>query len=392
LKNYIFILITGVLVLFACLGLGRFVFGMILPNMQIDLNMTITQAGFIGTSNFAGYLLGLLFAGYFYLKFGAIKLISSSLLIQGITMIFMSLSFNYILVCIFYFFVGFFAALATIAIMSYITQAVSKEVRGKSAGILYMGSGLAIVLSGYLVPYMENFYKVESWRYIWGIFAIMTIFISFMVRHGLKSKVVHPKKISIDTGTYFYILKDKRFVQISGLYFCFGITYVVYITFFVLASMDKWHISSNISAPFWIVLGFLSIFSGPIFGMISDKIGRYKTIGIAFFIQSIANLIMALNLPVSYLWVSASLFGISVWAIPSIMAVLTAETFGLEKTATVFSKITLVFAIGQIIGPIGAGFLTDLTKDFSYAFALSFVVTTLAFLFSIKLAMKNNLT
>ena len=382
-KNYIFILVAGLLVIFASLGLGRFAFGMILPNMQIDLAMSITQSGFVGTSNFLGYLSGLLFAGLFYARYGALKLINRSVFSQGVSMFLMTFGNNYLIVSFFYFFSGFFGALATIAIMSYITQMVSKEIRGKSAGILYMGGGIAIVISGYLVPFLDEIYT-DSWRYSWRIFAVLTIMVAIISKLWLKEEPTLKKQTITQKEPFLSILKDRKFIEIGGLYFCFGITYVVYITFFVLASIDKWGLTSEISAPFWIVLGTLSIFSGAIFGILSDKIGRYKTINLVFFIQSIANIIMALNLPVSYLWISASLFGISVWAIPSIMAVLTAETFGVEKTAIIFSKITLIFAFGQIIGPIGAGFITDITNNFSYAFGLSFIITFIAFLLSLK--------
>lgn len=388
-KTYTFTIFTGILVLFACLGLGRFVFGMLLPDMKIDLGMSITQAGFLGTSNFIGYLCGLIFAGTFYTKFGASKLIIRSLLTQGVAMLLMSISTNYLQVAFLYFFSGFFGALTTISIMSYITQIVPKNIRGKAAGILYAGGGFAIVLSGYTVPFLETFYGVESWRFTWGIFSIMTILIALIVKFGLKKRVPTQTVIHTQKHSYFTIIKDKKFIQIGSLYFCFGITYVIYITFFVLASVDKWHISTDLSASFWILLGFLSMLSGPIFGILSDKIGRYKTVSIVFFVQTISNVIMALNLPASSLWISASLFGISVWAIPSIMAVLTAETFGIEKTASAFSKITLIFALGQIIGPIGAGYITDLSHDFSYAFGLSSAVTFLAFLFSLFLIIKN---
>jgi MFS family permease len=388
-KKYTFALIAGILVLFACIGLGRFAFGMILPNMQADLGMSVTEAGFVGTSNFIGYLSGLLFAGTFYAKLGAAKLITRALFTQGIFMLLMALSSHYLLVSFFYFFSGFFGALANMSIMAYITQIVPREIRGKAVGLLTAGNGLGIVLSGYLVPYMDLLYSAKSWKISWGIFAILTILIALFISSGLRHDNPHSNQMKISKEPYFEIFKDKKFIEIAGLYFCFGVTYVVYVTFFVLASIDKWNISSNLSANFWILLGFLSLFSGPIFGILSDKIGRLKTLSIAFLIQSIANIIMALNVPASYLWISAALFGLSVWGIPSIIAVHSAETFGMEKTAKIFSKITIIFAIGQIIGPIGAGFLTDLTHDFSYAFGLSTAMTFLAFVASISLILKN---
>lgn len=242
------------------------------------------------------------------------------------------------------------------AIMAYITQIVPRQIRGKAVGIL----------------------------------TVLTILIAFGVSAGLKHKNPHHKQEHKAKESYFTILKDKRFIQIGGLYFCFGVTYVVYFTFFVLASMDKWHITSNLSASFWILLGFLSMLSGPLFGIISDMFGRLHAISLAFLTQCIANLILTLDAPVHFLWVSAGLFGLSVWAIPSIMAVFTAETFGMEKTAEIFSKITLIFALGQIIGPIGAGFLTDLSGSFSYAFALSFLMTFFGFAASLSLIIKQN--
>jgi len=389
-KKYRFAIIAGILVLFACLGLGRFAFGMVLPSMQADLQMSITQSGFIGTSNFTGYLCGLLFAGTFYARFGAATLITRSLLTQGLFMLFMAFSSHYLLVSLFYFFAGFFGALSNMAVLAYLAQIVPKSIRGKAVGLLSVGNGAAIVLSGLVVPLMDSFYDTQSWRATWGLFALITIGIAFIIKSGLEHDNPHAKKTkNLIKESYFTIFKNKQFLQIGGIYFCFGITYVVYVTFFVLASIDKWHISSNLSAPFWILLGFLSMFSGPIFGAISDKIGRLKTISFVFLIQSIANIILALNVPVSYLWVSASLFGISVWATPLIMAVYTAETFGVEKTAGIFSKITIIFALGQIIGPLGAGYLTDLTGDFSYAFGLSFIFTFFAFLFSLSLIIKE---
>jgi fucose permease len=62
---------TGTLTIFACLGLGRFALGMLLPSMAAGLSLTYAQCGAIGTANFLGYLAAVVAAGSIAGRFGA---------------------------------------------------------------------------------------------------------------------------------------------------------------------------------------------------------------------------------------------------------------------------------------------------------------------------------
>ena len=86
---------------------------------------------------------------------------------------------------------------------------------------------------------------------------------------------------------------DKRFLQVALIYLLFGITYVVYMTFFVLAVEVKWEVSTEISGIFWALLGIASLLCGPIFGAIADKLGNYKTLSLIFLIQILAHAILS---------------------------------------------------------------------------------------------------
>ena len=80
------IVFTGVAILFACLGLGRFAIGMLLPSMGQSLNLTYSQMGFIGTGNFIGYMVAVLFSGMVATRMGARNTIFMGLLLVGTTM------------------------------------------------------------------------------------------------------------------------------------------------------------------------------------------------------------------------------------------------------------------------------------------------------------------
>ncbi|WP_419766322.1 MAG: YbfB/YjiJ family MFS transporter [Arcobacter sp.] len=385
-KSFSKLFLASFLILLSCLGFGRFAFGMVLPNMQIDLNISTTLIGFIGSANFAGYFIGIIFSSKFYSKFKTSSLISKMLLIQGFSMILMSLFDNYLFISFLYFSSGFLAAISNIAIMVYISHAVPKNIRGKALGIAVSGNGVAIIFSGFLVPFLEQFYQANSWRVSWIIFSCIIIVVSFIIKHLLTYDVDN----SIKSNSKFYEYKNsKKFWEIASLYFLFGITYVVYVTFFVSASIEKWSLSSQVSGIFWSTFGFICIFGAFIFGAIADKYGTFKTLILVFAFQAFSIFILIFDTPSFVLFISVFFFAISVWSVPTMIAMLCTEFFGLNKTAQVFSLVTLIFAIGQIIGPLGAGYIYDSFNSYDFVFLVTFLLSFLGFLLSIIFSYKK---
>jgi len=382
-------LISGVFIVFSCLGLARFAFGMILPNMQIDLDMNATQAGIVGSANFFGYFVGLFLVSYFYNKFGPAKLISRALWTQAISMLVMAIAPNYICAAISFVVTGFFGALVNIAVMTYIAQVVPSAIKGRATGIVVAGIGLSIIFSGAIVPFVENIYPI-SWRISWTIFSFLIICIGFFTYRVLISFTPYTSNQSTtDTLSLKDIFSHFPFLVTGILFFMFGMTAIMYMTFFVAAAVTQWQVSTEISGTFWAILGVTSIFSGPVFGVVSDRIGRYRTLGILFSLEAIAHCFLAFQVPSIFLLLSAGVFGFSTWAVPSIMATLSAELFGTSHTARILSLVTLFFGIGQIIGPLAAGIVTDASGDFKVIFGFSTISLILASLFSFYGAKKT---
>ncbi len=383
-RPYIKSIISSFLVILACLGLGRFAFGMVLPNMQETLNITTTQVGFIGTANFIGYIIGIFFANFLYSKYTTHKLIFITIVLQGLSMLAMILFDDYLLISFFYTLSGFFSAIVNMSIMAYMANVIPKEVRGKALGIIVSGSGLAIIISGQLVPIIENMISDMPWKTSWAIFAFILILIAFFSQPGIKKHASHKMPdTKVKANKYF---KIPSFWKIGIIYMIFGISYSIYVTYFVSAVIDKYNVSTSLSGDFWTVVGFCSIFSGFIFGLIADKIGPYKTLIFVYVLQTISHFILAIDINSYAIWFSAIIFGISVWSIPSLVALLTSLHFDVKRTAQVLSLVTLLFASCQAIGPVTAGYIYDITNDFSYVFmitsALTFSAVIISFIFS----------
>ncbi|MCX8069223.1 MAG: MFS transporter [Thermodesulfovibrionales bacterium] len=374
---------AGMLSIMACLGFARFVIGMILPSMSDNLKLNYSEMGLLSTGNFLGYLLSVLFAGKVISSFGPRLIIFAALTLSWLSMIVISQVSSFLLIMIMFFFTGVGSGLANVAIMSLVSRWFAKENRGKASGLIVIGSGFAIILSGWFIPYINYIYGYEGWRINWLVSAIIITTISLItfaiIRNNPEELGLRP--LGFDPNSDLNKVKRQDFLPFSYIskillhlgmiYLLFGFSYVIFITFIVTAMIQEYGFSEMSAGKFWSWVGLASLISGPLFGAISDKLGRNKGLIIVFFIQMIAYLLVASKFGGLYLYLAIVFFGITAWSIPSIMAATVGDYFGPIHSPSAFGYITFIFGLGQISGPIIAGIVAQNTGSFTISFVIS---------------------
>ncbi len=352
---------------------------MILPVMQEDLNITTTQIGFISTSNFIGYFLGIIVSNYLYLKINTRNLLFYMLSLQAFFMYLMIFLNDHLSLAFSYALVGLFIAVSNISIIAFLVNSIPKKTKGKVLGFVVSGNGVAIILSGFLIPYSIN----TSWQYSWTVMSFIVFLIAIITLIFLKDKkntIKNSKNIRIKS-----FFKSKTFWKIGSLYIVFGISYIMFLSYFVSALAEKYQFSKETIGFLWALLGLSSLFSGLIFGHIADKIGPYKTLSYIFLLQFISHMLLTLDISSKFLFLSAIGFGITVWSVPVLIALLCNQSFGDTKTTQAYALVTVIFSVAQIVAPLLGGFIFDNTNDFSYVFAISsiilFIGTILSFIY-----------
>jgi MFS family permease len=392
-----YVVAAGTLCIFASLGMGRFALGMLLPAMAESLKLTYSQMGLISTSNFIGYLVAVLFCSYISAKIGSRLLIFFALLLVAVSMLLISRANSFTTVAIIYTLTGVGSGASNVPMMALVASWFSTRQRGKAAGFVVIGSGFAILLSGKLIPYLNQLSVADGWRTSWLVLGIIVLFISiicFVVIRDTPAELgLEPvdsnKKSRMGTTPKFaeesFSASRKDIYHLGAIYFLFGYTYVIYATFIVTTLVQERGFSEAVAGNFWSWVGFLSLFSGPVFGTLSDKLGRKTGLILVFTIQMFAYLLVALSLPVKFLYLSIGCYGIVAWSIPSIMTALVGDYVGPQKTARVFGFITFIFALGQIAGPAIAGYLAEKYGSFSSSFLMAFLFAGLAVFLSSRL-------
>ncbi len=194
-----------------------------------------------------------------------------------------------------------------------------------------------------------------------------------------KGRCANPETVN------YSLYSNKAIYHLGILYFLFGFTYVIYVTFFVTAMVKERGLSEAVAGSFWSVIGLFSLLSGPIFGSLSDKIGRKWGLAIVFLLQSLSYLLIAIKLPTPFLYLSIFLFGICAWSIPSIMAAAVGDYVGPVRAAEAFGFITFIFGLGQIGGPAVAGLLAENSGTFSSSFLMASILAAIAALLGARL-------
>ncbi|MBI4792790.1 MAG: MFS transporter [Deltaproteobacteria bacterium] len=390
-----FVVAAGTLCIFAGLGFGRFALGMILPSMGASLGLSYSQMGLISTANFVGYLLAVLLCGKLTHRFGARKLIGFALLLAGGSMLCIGVSRQLFFIILLYTLTGMGSGMSNVPMMSLVSAWFISRLRGRAAGFIVIGSGFAILISGQLIPWL-NGPDGAGWRLSWLVLGSTVVLVAVVCYLVLRDR---PQDLGLqqvgsgltpDAGRGKVSFDKERvrprvIYHCAAIYFLFGFTYVIYATFIVTTMVQERGFSEAAAGSFWSWVGLLSLFSGPVFGVLSDKLSRKAALVMVFTIQSLAYLLIAVNLPGLFLYLSIGFYGIVAWSIPSIMTALIGDYVGPHRTVAVFGFITFIFGIGQIAGPYLAGVLAESTGSFAGSFYLASALAVMGALLSAAL-------
>ncbi len=351
------LILGGFIALASAMGIGRFVYTPILPEMVAALGLSASAAGLIASANFAGYLLGALAAAL--PRFGAarrqwmlIGLVFSALSTGGMAFTTALPAF-----VILRFVGGFASAYVLVFSSSLVMDRLAEIGKANLAGYQFAGVGTGIALSAVLVERLAAF--DFGWTWQWIATALLSLAACAAVGLLIGPAPQRANQVSATAPRGGLNLPLLALVLSYGL---FGFGYVITATFLVQLVRTNAAIAP-IEPAIWVIVGLAAIPSVAVWSAIGRRLGAAAG-------YALACLVEAAGVLASVLWVSppgtilaAILLGGTFVGI-TVLGFVVVRRLASGDISRTIALMTAAFGLGQIIGPILAGWVHDLTGSF----------------------------
>ncbi|MGG5255350.1 MFS transporter [Neobacillus sp. SM06] len=375
--------ILGMFTTIVVLAFARLSYGVFLPFMRESLRLSYKQAGYLGTTTSLGYLSTIIFAGILASKWGSKKTILLGISLVTVGLSGLAVTVSYWVSFLFMLVLGIGTSFTYTPFISLLVAWFPQK-KGLVIGLTTSGAGIGILFAGIVVPFLENWNHDIGWRVAWALFAVIGLFVVVLTFIFIKEPPADSSSVkSNNKNAAKEIYKNPSVINVGLIYGIVGLTYIVQ-TIFIMSFMIFSEISVKAAGQLMAVNGILSIFSGPIWGAISDRLGRRRSLTMTMGLTG-----LSMILPVLF----PSLIGFAIHII--ILSCTSTGLFALTQASSMdhvrpaempiaFSYVTFYFAVGQFIGPAIAGWLIDEGGGFKSAFIFSFICLAFGLLLTLK--------
>ena len=360
------------------LGFGRFSYALLLAPMRDDLGWSYLLAGAMNTANAVGYLLGALVTPLLLQRLGAQRVLlggalSACLFLFGSALV-PGTSPQLLLRLL----AGLSSALIFVAggLLSARLAALHPHRAGLLIGIYYGGTGVGIVLSSLLVPpaialapmlfggaggdgpgllhgFIGSNLAGHGWKAAWMLLALLSLLSTVGLLQAARRIPVPPPQARGGSG-----FRPGDFVYALAGYVLFGAGYIGYMTF-IVALLKQQGMSGGGIVVFYSLLGVGVIVSSRIWAGMLDRFRGGQSLAILCALLALATAIPALTASPPAIYFSGLLFGAVFLSVVASTTVLVRHNLPQSAWPGGIGAFTIVFALGQIIGPTVAGWVSD---------------------------------
>lgn len=348
------------------LGIGRFAYALVLPDMRDSLHWSYSAAGFMNTVNAAGYLLGALIAAQLAQRVGGLAAVRGGTLAALASLAVCAMTSDFAALSLARLMTGIGAGVALVAGGALAARvALAQPARASFVlSLFYAGPPLGIVVSGLIAPFVLQAFGPGSWWIVWAVLAALgaVLIVPLLVMP------IPASAAAVETRADRVSLRPMAIYLVS--YFLYGAGYIAYLTFMIAYVRDLGG-GAVAQSAFWCLIGVAGFSTPWVWRRVLalDRGGRPTAFILT--VNAIGAALPSLGHSPAMLALSAAVFGI---AFSTVTTATTAFVrFNLPQSAwpRAIAALTISFGIGQTMGPFGVGAITDAMGSLTYALNVS---------------------
>ena len=287
------------------IGLARFAYTPLLPAIVSAHWFDASVAAYLGAANLAGYLAGALLGRPIAAR--TTDAMALRMMMALATVAFFTCSWP--LSFAWFFAWRFLAGLAGGALMVLAAPAVLAHIppsrRGLAGGVIFMGVGIGVVLSGTLVPLLLR----RDLRHAWIGLGILSLVLTAIAWKGWPSSAGSPRDAA---AAHYPHVHEPPSGPLRALYAEYALNaagwvpHMIFLVAFIARGLGR---GLAVGSAYWVLFG-IGATAGPVLaGLLADRTGFGPALRIGFILEIFGVVIPALSADPSWLIVSSVIVG-----------------------------------------------------------------------------------
>ncbi len=363
--------LAGLCALLIGIGLSRFAYPPLIPALIEAHWFNAGEAGYLGATNLAGYLIGAGVTRRMAERCAATALIKGAMIVATASFVACAFPLGFAWYFLWRLVSGVVGGVLMVLAAPTILAATPPARRGRVGGVIFTGVGIGIALAGTLVPWLVRFGLTPAWLALGAASALLTL----VAWSGFRSRqTATPAAAGPHTRQSARLTTPILLLMVA--YAFYGVGFVPHTVFWVDYIARGLGEGLRVGGSYWVVLG-IGAACGPVMsGLLAERIGFSASLRLGLVVMALG---VALPLVSSHplaLAASSLAVGALGTGITSLASGRVGELVPSAQQHQVWAWVTIAFSVVYA----GMGYVMSFLFEQTHSYHLLFAVGAVALL------------